>query len=71
MLIPSLSSHTHWQVAQGLPANQNLPKSMPAHTRGLKKRIVILETKKKITGKLVTGCNTPCGRDLSVKGGRL
>jgi len=53
-IIPSLCSHTHWQVAQGIPASQNLPKSMPNHAHGLKKRIVVLKIKKKITGKLVT-----------------
>jgi hypothetical protein len=31
------SNHTHWQVAQSLPANQNLPKSMAAPTLTEKK----------------------------------
>ena len=45
-IIPSLCSHTHWQVAQSIPANQNLPKSMPAHALGLKKMIQNLIIKK-------------------------
>ena len=31
---PTLRIHTHWQVAQSRPANQNLPKSMAAQTHG-------------------------------------
>jgi len=53
-IIPSLCSHTHWQVAQGIPANQNLPKSTHAHARGLKKNDTEIDNKKMITGKLVT-----------------
>ncbi|WP_442794455.1 hypothetical protein [Pelobium manganitolerans] len=35
--MPTLRIHTHWQVAQSLPASQNLPKSMAAQTHGRKK----------------------------------
>ncbi|MCW0517531.1 hypothetical protein [Riemerella anatipestifer] len=35
--MPTLSTHTHWQVAQSRPASQNLPKSMYAPTHGRKK----------------------------------
>ena len=31
---PTLRIHTHWQVAQGHPAIQNLSKSMAAPTHG-------------------------------------
>jgi len=31
-----LSSHAHWPVARSQPAHQNLPKSIPAPTQGLK-----------------------------------
>jgi len=36
--MPTLRIHTHWQVAQSLPASQNLPKSMAAQTHGLKEK---------------------------------
>jgi len=36
---PTLSIHTHWQVAQSRPSRQNLPKSMAASTHGRKEKI--------------------------------
>jgi hypothetical protein len=36
--MPTLRIHTHWQVAQSLPASHNLPKSMAARTHGLKEK---------------------------------
>ena len=51
--MPSLRIHTHWQVAQSRPANQNLPKSMAAPTHGRKESTSIQHCIKAIAGEVV------------------
>jgi len=51
--IPALSIYTHWQVAQSLPARQNLPKSMAALTHGRRKSTSIQHCIRAIAGEVV------------------
>ena len=46
-------NHTHWQVAQNLPASQNLPKSMAAPTHGRRKSTGIQHCIRAIAGVVV------------------
>ncbi len=52
-IIPNTDNHTHWQVAQSLPASQNLPKSMAAPTHGRKKSTGIQHCIRAMAGKVV------------------
>ena len=49
----SLRIHTHWQVAQSLPASQNLPKSMAAPPQGRKESTGIQHCIRAIAGEVV------------------
>ena len=51
--MPTLCIHTHWQVAQSLLANQNLPKSMAAQPHGRKESTGIQHCIKAIAGEVV------------------
>jgi hypothetical protein len=51
--MPTLRIHTHWQVAQRLPASQNLPKSMAAQPHGRKESTGIQHCIKAIAGEVV------------------
>ena len=50
---PAHSIHTHWQVAQSLPASQNLPKSMVPPTHGRKESTGIQHCIKAIAGEVI------------------
>lgn len=50
---PAHNINTHWQVAQSLPASQNLPKSMAAPTHGRKESTGIQHCIKAISGQVV------------------
>jgi hypothetical protein len=53
MFNPTLRIHIHWQVAQSLPASQNLPKSMAALTHGRKESTGIQHCIKAIAGEVI------------------
>jgi hypothetical protein len=60
---PTLRIHTHWQVAQSHPANQNLPKSMAAPTHGRQESAAKLIDKidKNKNGQLLTSGHKKLG----------
>jgi len=51
--MPTLRTHTHWQVAQSSHTSQNLPKSMAAPTHGRRKSTGIQHCIKAIAGEVV------------------